>query len=135
MPETEAGSPAKVSSPASLSHSSLVAGLDLDQAATASANLLQHDYQPLQNNDDGGRTNEQADGADNEMEGMTESTATFTLDDEDNSLDELTEGLETRADDDDEFRDVVSHVQDKVSQIMGANLTNVSACMRHPLPV
>lgn len=69
------------------------------------------------------------DGTENEMDGITESTATFTLDDEDNSLDELTEGLETRADDDDEFRDVVSHVQDKVSQIMGANLTNVSACM------
>lgn len=120
--EKGSASQEKVSSPASLSHSSVAAG---DSVRETAANLPARRHLRLWNNDDGGRETGDDREAGDESQAITDSTATMTLDDED-SLDDVTEGLETRADDDDEFQDVVSHVQDKVSQIMGVNLTNVS---------
>ena len=123
--ETTPGSLEKVSSPTSLSPAGDEAGSESLQKAAA--NLPQHDDDHgMENNDDGGRDG----GEEDETEATTETWTTFTMDNEEDSLgDEVTEGLETRADDDDEFQDVISHVQDKVSQIMGVNLTNVSPCV------
>lgn len=121
--ETTPGSLEKVSSPTSLSPAGDEA--DAESLEKATANLPQHDDDhEMENNDDGGGDGGEKE--EEETEATTETWTTFTMDNEDSLGDEVTEGLETRADDDDEFQDVISHVQDKVSQIMGVNLTNVS---------
>jgi hypothetical protein len=123
----------KVSSPTSLSHAGQEAGGESEAEAAANSNRQSDDHE-MMNNDDGGRDDGVNEESEAEVTTMTETWTTMD-NDEDDSLGEVTEGLETRADDDDEIQDVVMHVQDKVSQIMGVNLTNVSTrCMRAGQP-